>query len=599
MMGPLPLPLPSLMPLPSLTPLMPLPVPAASARAGASGDAHGRVPVRRRVRLPLHVTGLVLAGALAMPAVALAAPVSHVFLVQNSGWMEPFYTDPASQYKALVTEVVLAAIQPGDALVLAAFNQSLPGAPSPKALLAAKVDDKPQRAAVAGALAPLAAAKKPGSSALADTDLGEAVSTSISSALGGKPGLIWLFTNNKNSPNNDQATAQRNREFYELIHHGGAIRKALAFPLHMPVQGRYSANGMMIYVFAIGDEGARELDALLRTGRLQKVITEPPARLKPLDQDTVRLFPVKVENVPGVTFSTQPNGTLRADIDAGAATAAPAPAPAGMPAAATAGPATAAAAAAASGAAAAAASGAGGSAGASASAAPAGTPAARIQWRLENTIYPYTITSARLAARSVLAGAEKPIALGADAVHGLAPGKSQPLASTMELPVAHLPGKWSLEAVKAAGSAAVLPGAIEVQLSEQKLELSQAFRERMAALFPGDPLPDIFTPPSQVQGSRAVLPLEVRMQFGVAPLLALLGGVAALLLAGAGAVISATRPRKVQVTVDGELRTLHVKAGNSQPLFDKAGNKVAVLNTTMFGNTLTDLREGAQVRLGR
>ncbi|KQV86725.1 hypothetical protein ASD15_29365 [Massilia sp. Root351] len=498
---------------------------------------------------------LALACALTLPGAALAAPVSHVFLVQNSGWMEPFYTDPASPYKALVTEVVLAAIQPGDALVLAAFNQSLPGAPSPKALLAAQVNDKPQRAAVAGALAPLTTAKKPGSSALADTDLGEAVSASIATALGGKPGLIWLFTNNKNSPNNDQATAQRNREFYELIHHGGSIKKALAFPLHMPVQGRYSANGMMIYVFAIGDEGARGLDALLGAGRLQKVITEPPARLKPLDQDTVRLYPAKVENVPGVAFSTQPNGILRADIDAGASAAA--------------------------------AAGAG------------GTPDARIQWRLENTIYPYTITSARLAARSVLAGAEKPIVLGAGTVNGLAPGKSQPLSSTMQLPVAHLPGKWSLEAVKAAGSAAVLPGAIEVQLSEQKLELSQAFRERMAKLFPGDPLPDIFTPPSQVQGSRAVLPLEVRMQFGVAPLLALIGGLAALLLAGFGAVMAATRPRKVQVTVEGELRTLHVKAGNSQPLFDKAGNKVAVLNTSLFGNTLTDLREGAQVRLGR
>ncbi|WP_228893663.1 hypothetical protein [Pseudoduganella aquatica] len=507
------------------------------------------------MRALMQPSALALACALGAPVAALAAPVSHVFLVQNSGWMEPFYTDPASQYKALVTEVVLAAVQPGDALVLAAFNQSLPGAPSPKALLAAKVDDKPQRAAVAAALAPLAAARKPGSSALADTDLGEAVSASITSALGGKPGLIWLFTNNKNSPNNDQATAQRNREFYELIHHGGSIKKALAFPLHMPVHGRYSANGMMIYVFAIQDEGKRELDALLRSGRLQKVITEPPARLKPLDQDTVRLLPVKVENVPGVAFSTQPNGTLRADIDAAAAT--------------------------------------------QAHASPGDSPAARIQWRLENTIYPYTITSARLAARSVLAGAEKPIALGADRVQGLAPGKSLPLASSMQLPVANLPGKWSLEAVQAAGSAAVLPGAIEVQLSEQKLELSQAFRERMAALFPGDPLPDIFTPPSQVQGSRAVLPLEVRMQFGLAPLLALLGGVAALLAGGAALAVAAARPRKVQVTVEGELRTLHVKAGNSQPLFDKAGNKVAVLNTTLFGSTLTDLREGAQVRLGR
>jgi hypothetical protein len=513
-----------------------------------------------RLRWARRAVPLAAAFALLMPVAALAAPASHVFLVQNSGWMEPFYTDPSSQYKALVTEVVLAAIQPGDALVLAAFNQSLPGAPSPKALLAAKVDDKPQRAAITGALAPLAAAKKPGSSALADTDLGEAVSTSITSALGGKPGLIWLFTNNKNSPNNDQATAQRNREFYELIHHGGSIKKALAFPLHMPVQGRYRANGMMIYVFAIQDEGVRELDALLRSGRLQKVITEAPARLKPLDQDTVRLLPVKVENVPGVSFSTQPNGTLRADIDAGASAKVNANA---------------------------------------AASATAATPSARIQWRLENTIYPYTITSARLAARSVLAGAEKPIALGADSVSGLAPGKSQPLASTMQLPVANLPGKWSLEAVRAAGSAAVLPGAIEVQLSEQKLELSQAFRERMAALFPGDPLPDIFTPPSQVQGSRAVLPLEVRMQFGIAPLLALIGGVAALLALGAAGVIAATRPRKVQVTVEGELRTLQVKAGTSLPLHDKGGNKLAELKTTLFGTTLTDLREGAQVRLGR
>lgn len=532
---------------------------------GCASAAGRPAPLPRTMRLPLlplrRAVLLATAMAVAMAtAPALAAPASHVFLVQNSGWMEPFYTDPASPYKALVTEVVLAAIQPGDALVLASFNQSLPGAPSPKALLAARVDDKPQRAAVAGALAPLATARKPGSSALADTDLGEAVSASISGALGGKAGLVWLFTNNKNSPNNDQATAQRNREFYELIHHGGSIKKALAFPLHMPVKGRYSANGMMIYVFAIEDGGVRALDALLQSGRLQKVITEMPARLKPLDQNTVRLLPVKVENVPGVVFSTQPNGTLRADIDAGAAST---------------------------------------STSASSTAAPDGSPAARIQWRLENTIYPYTITSARLAARSVLAGADKPIALGAETVNGLAPGTSQPLASSMQLPVAHLPGKWSLEAVKAAGSAAVLPGAIEVQLSEQRLELSNAFRERMAALFPGDPLPDIFTPPSQVQGSRAVLPLEVRMQFGIAPLLALLGGVAALLAAGAALVLAATRPRKVLLTVEGELRTLQVKAGRSQPLLDRAGNQVAVLNTTLFGSTLTDLREGAQVRLGR
>ena len=67
----------------------------------------------------------------------------------------------------------------------------------------------------------------------------------------------------------------------------------------------------------------------------------------------------------------------------------------------------------------------------------------------------------------------------------------------MQLPVAQLPGKWSAKAIGSAGSAYVMPGQIELQLTDQRLELSQAFRQRMAALFPGDPLPEIFTPPAQ------------------------------------------------------------------------------------------------------
>lgn len=489
--------------------------------------------------------------ALLCAAAGTAGATSHVFLVQNSGWMEPFYSDPRSQYKALVREVALAAAQPGDALVMASFNQSLPGAASPKALLALKVDGKSPRDAVAAALASLEVARKPGSSALADTDLGEAVRASIDTALGGKPGLVWLFTNNRNSPNNDQATARRNREFYQLIHEGGTIRKALAFPLHMPVKGAsYSANGLMVYVFAVQEQGVRELDQLLRTGRVQQVITEAPARLKPLDQDTVRLVPSRVSDLPGVVFSTQPNGVLRADIDAGARAAAPA------------------------------------------------GDAARIAWRVENTIYPYTITHARIAASSVLAGSAAAIQLDAAEIAGLAPGKSQSLGSAMPLPAAQLPGKWSLEAVSAAGSAKVLPARIDVQLTEQKLELSQAFRQRMQALFPGDPLPEIFTPPAQIKGSQARLPLEVRINYGIAPLAALIGGIGALLAASAAAVLAATRPRKVLLTIDGEPRTVRAKPGTSTPLYDRAGNRAATLHTKLFGNHLADVREGAQVRLG-
>lgn len=478
----------------------------------------------------------------ALPACA----VSHVFLVQNSGWMDPFYTDPASQYKPLVTELVMAATQPDDLMVLASFNQSLPGAPSPKALLSMKVGAA-TRADVGAALAGLQTAKKPGSSALADTDLGEAVSTAIGTALGGKPGLVWLFTNNRNSPNNDQATARRNREFYELIHQGGTISKALAFPLKMPVKGEhYSANGLMVYVFAIGEEGARELDALLASGRIRNVITEQPARLKPLDRDTVRLVPRRVDDAPGVAFSMGPGGMLRADVDSDAR-----------------------------------------------------TPAAKISWNLENTMYPYTIVSARIGAHSVLAKQDHPIALASDKVGPLAPGKSEPLSSRMQLPVAQLPGKWSAKAIGSAGSAYVVPGQIELQLTDQRLELSQAFRRRMAALFPGDPLPEIFTPPAQIHGSTALLPIEVRVHYGVGPLVALIGAGLALVAALGGAALAYGRPRRTYLTVEDELRTVHTRAGVTQPIFDKAGNKIAQLKTTLFGHQLIDLREGAQVRLGR
>lgn len=492
-----------------------------------------RAPILLRTVLP----GLALAF-----SNAAAAPVSHVFLIQNSGWMEPFYSDPASQYKALVTELVLAVTQADDAMVLAAFNQSVPGAPSPKALLTLRVDPGSQRARVAGALASLTTATKPGNAAFADTDLSEAVNAAIKLALAGKPGLIWLFTNNKNSPNNDLATERRNREFYELIHQGADIKKALAFPLRMPVEGKlYSANGLMVYVLAIHEQGVLQLDALLRSGRLQRVISEPPARLKPLDRDTVSLKPVRVIDVPGVAFSMAP-GILRADVQAGST-----------------------------------------------------APTAKIFWALENVSYPYTIVSAQLTARSRLADEDKPVALGRTSVTALTPGNSVALASVMALPVARLHGKWSLPALRAAGSVYVLPGNIEIQLSAQKLALSPTFRQRMLELFPGDPLPDIFTPPAQILGSRAVLPIEVRVHFGIAPLLTLIGVALALLALLGAALFARTRPRKVQLTVEAEVRTLITRAGKIYPIYDRAGKQIAELNSTLFGHRLVNVSPGAQV----
>jgi len=486
-----------------------------------------------------------LAAAALAGASFCAQAIPHVFLVQNSGWMEPFYSDPRSPFKPLVAALAGSVVQPGEALVLASFNQSVPGAPSPQALLSIVADQASTRGRVAKAIAGLDTARKPGGAALADTDLGEAVRAATAQALNGRPGIVWLVTNNRNSPNNDQATAARNREFYGVIHGGDNITRALAFPLRMPVQGRhYSANGLMVYAFAVGQDGAAALDRLVASGRIAQVITEPPARLKPLDRDTVRLRPRRVVNAPGVSFGAGPGGVLRANV-----------------------------------------------------APDARQPSARIEWHLENTMYPYTIASATLSARSTLGGEMRAIALDADQVRLLAPGKPAPLGSTMALPVAQIPDRWSLAALKSAGSAYVLPGRIELHLADQKLALSSDFRQRMATLFPGDPLPDIFIPPARVQASTAVLPVEVRVHYGMGPLLALGGALFALLALLAAGAWAWARPRTAQLLVDDEARTLRGRAGTIQPIYDRAGEQVGELKTTLFGHQLRGVREGARVQL--
>jgi hypothetical protein len=476
----------------------------------------------------------------------LAGAAPHVVLVQNSGWMEPFYADPASPFKPLVTGVVTAAAKPGDPVLLASFNQSQPGAPSPRALAQLRAGGD-LRAAVAAGLSGVGVARK-GSGAMADTDMGEALGAAISTALKGRDGLVWIFTNNRNSPGNDLATARRNREFYALIHQDRRIAAAVAYPLRMPVRGKaYAANGLMVYLLGVGAGGEAALRELLDSGRLSGVLTERPARLKPLDRDTVRLAPRRVDGARGVTLSTAGNALL-ADIEPGTRSA-----------------------------------------------------SVQVDWLLENRVYPYVIKTARVRARSALGGRMAPIALaGADTltVRELAPGRGQPLKAELPLPVGRMPPAWSAQALSAAGSAQVVPGELEIRLDGQVLELSPAFRARMEELFPGDPLPDVFVPPPGIEGSTAALPVEVRVHFSATPLLALIGGLLAALAAGAAVVHLAIRVREVPLTVDGERRVLHARAGTSQPVYSQSGETIAQLRTTFLGHRLDAVRAGARVTLG-
>jgi hypothetical protein len=142
-----------------------------------------------------------------------------VVLVQNSGWMEPFYSDPKSAFKPLVAALAGSVARPGDALVLAAFNQSLPGAPSPRGLLSETVGAGTAdhvRAALAG----LETARKPKGAALADTDLGEAVDSAVTQVLAASRAWSGCSRTTATARTTTRQTAQRNREFYALIHRG-------------------------------------------------------------------------------------------------------------------------------------------------------------------------------------------------------------------------------------------------------------------------------------------------------------------------------------------------------------------------------------------
>ena len=121
--------------------------------------------------------GRVTLSCLAGLALALCNHVhamQHAFLVQNSGWMEPFYIDPASQFKPLASAVIRLVAAPEDQVFISAFNQTSGDNKSPVLLSQGTGSGDPDKV-----LGKLAIAVKSKSGALADTDFQEAVAKVI------------------------------------------------------------------------------------------------------------------------------------------------------------------------------------------------------------------------------------------------------------------------------------------------------------------------------------------------------------------------------------------------------------------------------------
>lgn len=445
----------------------------------------------------------------------------HAFLVQNSGWMEPFYQDERSQLKPLVSAVARTVTRPDDQLVVSVFNQSNGLAKSPQVIFKGNAQKD-----VAALLAPQNIAKK-SEFAYADTDFKEAVFATILGPFEKKSGIIWIFTNNKNSPNNDEATAERNKEFYELIHLDPAINKVVAFPLKMPVQGKhFNASGLMVYALAYGASAEAELNQLIQSGKMSKVFTQQPALLKPLDKEPVKLIPTGVKN----------SSTIHASLAADQKTLVFNLEPKDV------------------------------------------IPDLKLTADLKNNFYPYNIAATQVEAKLILAnGMQAPIKISQADIRLMTKDNTK-LEFEVPIPAHLIVSPWSLEVFKAMGKAVTIPAKIDVTLYEQKLSLSEDFKQNLQSLFPGDPLSDVFVAPQSIQSSTASIPVQFKLQYPLWPVLVMMGAALLAILIAILAMVLGSKRKRYEVWVNGlKKQTIQLKPFSRCSIYGEAGKEIAVI----------------------
>ena len=484
-------------------------------------------------------TWAVLASLCAVGSPTLAG-TAQVFLIQNSGWMEPFYVDPRSEFKPLAQELIKTVARPGDEVIVAAFNQSVLTQRSPQLMY--RGTDPTTAVAAVTAIEPT---RKPDSSAFTDTDFKEAITAIAAEHLKATPAVIWIVTNNRNSPGNDQNTAARNREFYELLHLEPAIARTLVWPLAMPVNGRlYSARGLMVYALAYGEAAETTLTQMIAQGVPAKIFTEPPARLKPLDRESVIFVP----------RGTAANGKVRASLGQDGKTLV---------------------------------------LGVNAEANP---EAAEIQGSFRNEFFPYEIRDATISAR--LASGQWAADLTVTPTkldQPLPPGAEAAVAVLLPLPAAQMPSAWSPSALSLMGTEYVINATLHISLADQKLQVAKGFVSRIGEIFPGDPLSAVFKPSDNARASEAVLPVQIRVAYPLYPLLVVACALLAVLGVAFAAVTLLGRERRYEVLINGQARRVVVKPLRSVELKSPDGQHIATLKRSLGTPTVTWKANGTEV----
>ncbi|MGB5158064.1 MAG: hypothetical protein WBN77_11605 [Desulfobacterales bacterium] len=449
-----------------------------------------------------------------------ASSVPQVFLVQNSGWMLPFYDDPGSRLKDIVVELSDRVRKyGGEQQVVASFNQTWGENKSPHLYYNGNDRNK-----INDAIRSIEPAHKPGKTTYADTDFKEAIVGAINDFSPGKSCLLWIITNNKNSPDNSPETVKKNKEFYHFLQESGEIKRIVAFPYSLKVQSRsqpnFRANGLMIYALAYGDAADQLLQQMLS---VNAPFGKQAARLKPLNAEALTFIPKGVRGSNSVKASVPDHKTLVLSFNA------------------------------------------------------ASKPeVAEISGQFRNDFYPYDIRSAIVCMTSGFRGGKEGITsqLSTDKISNI-PAGSLSSDILVRISVPPIPSSWSPEVIFGAGYRA--NGVIRFELKDQRLEISRDFVKTMSDLFPNDPLPDLFVPGEIANNSVTMQPLLIQGIYPIWPTIVI--GVLLLLIIGITitGIVVLRREKIYRVSVDGTQKPYGLRPFGKAVIKNSQGERVGML----------------------
>lgn len=466
---------------------------------------------------------------LGLGPLAAAEPLPTLVLIQNSGWMEPFYTDPRSTFRQTMKALVAGAAPDGGPIIVASFNQNgqVPGRPSPEERFRGPFDP----AAVAAAIDGIDLPKKP-NGAFTDSDFAEALRSGIALLPGDRGGILFLVTNNQNAPGNTPDWAARTRAFFRLLETSDGIARVYAMPVRGAASGEVFGRreGYIVYALAYGNQAAEALDARIGSEALTRLFGGPAVRLKPLDRETVR-FEVTASSCPLI-----PGPWIKVAVRGGRA------------------------------------------------------QDCVLEGRLRNRLYPQTIESARVAVElrtePTQPGLEAARILIDPATVSNVPagGLSQPVTVTLKVPALLRDGLFDRETRAS--------GVLSIALADIRYGWDQAFLQRLSAVPLGDEigataagslvdrqLPEIFLDATRRTESRSDLPLQVVASHSRWPLYLL---IALALAALAGFMAwrqqqARAKPPEFVVDLGGESRKIAIRKGDRLVLVNSRGARFEVI----------------------